>query len=78
MVHVTVVPAPASLIAPAVAVRLTSPVVDTLPALSVTSRPALAVIAPEVLLTFAFTSTSLLAPVAWRMFSTDSLSCRPS
>jgi hypothetical protein len=59
-------PAPASLTSPAVPVRLTLPAVLTLPALSVTSRPAVAVIAPVPLETVAFTRTSLVAPVAVR------------
>src|SRR5438874_1057368 len=44
-------PAPASLTAPAVAVRFTAPDVVTLPALRVMLRPAVAAIEPDVLLT---------------------------
>ena len=57
-------PAPASSIAPSVAVRETLPLVLMLPAFSVTLSPAEAEIAPVVLLTLALTRISLLVPVA--------------
>ena len=53
-----------SLIAPAVAVRATSPLVLRLPPFRVMLRPAIAEISPEVLPTFAFIRMSLVAPVA--------------
>ena len=56
-------PAPASSIAPSVAVRETLPLVLMLPAFSVTLSPAEAEIAPVVLLTLALTRISLLVPV---------------
>ena len=65
-----IVPAPASLITPVAAVcaefSVTLPPVVTLPAFSTMSRPAFTVIAPDVLLAVAFTSTSAVAPVAVR------------
>src|SRR5262249_20409254 len=54
------IPAPASLIPPAVPVRVTLPAVVMVPALSVTPRPAVAVTAPEVLLTEPLRTTSLV------------------
>jgi hypothetical protein len=56
-----------SLIAPAEAVRETLPLVLRLPPFRVRLSPAVAVIKPEVLLTFAPTRMLLLAPVALRV-----------
>ena len=56
-------PAPASLTAPAVPVRLMLPLVLMLPAFRITLRPALAVMAPEVLPTLALIRMSFAAPV---------------
>jgi hypothetical protein len=58
---------PISVIAPAEAVRETLPLVLRLPPFRVRLSPAVAVITPEVLLTFAPTRMLLLAPVALRV-----------
>jgi hypothetical protein len=63
---VLIMPAPASLIVPA-AIKPTLPVVAMVPAFKVMLRPAVALILPEVLPTFALTKISLLAPVAPRL-----------
>ena len=60
-------PAPASSIAPSVAVRETLPLVLRLPAFSVTLSPAEAEIVPDVLPTLALTRMSLLVPVALKV-----------
>jgi hypothetical protein len=59
--------APISVIAPVVAVKETLPLVLRLPPFRVRLSPAVAVMTPEVLLTFAPTTMLLLAPVAVRV-----------
>lgn len=60
-------PAPASLIAPAVPVKLILPVVLIVPALINSLRPAVKLMVPEPLLTFAFTLTSLVTPLLLKL-----------